>query len=98
MGCFDGAGVCELVGTYSLAMLSRKLQTGDFGLYRDDGLGVVQKVSGHQADRLRKDIIHVVFRRFWTQNNDTNKPESCRLSGRDNELVYWKVPALPKAQ
>ena len=36
---------------------SRKLQTGDFGLYRDDGLGVVRKVSGRQADRLRKDII-----------------------------------------
>ena len=38
-----------------------------------------------------------VFRWSWTQNNDTNEPESCirRLSGRDNELVHPKVPARP---
>ena len=47
MGCYDGAEVCELVGTYALAKLSGKFQAGDFGLYRDDGLGVVRKVLGH---------------------------------------------------
>ena len=59
MGCFDGAEVCELVGAFALATLSDKLSAGDIGLYRDDGLGVFWDVSGHDADRIRKDIIKI---------------------------------------
>lgn len=57
MGCHDGAEVCELVGAFALATLSRTMKPGEIGLYRDDGLGVVRGASGHQTDRLRKDII-----------------------------------------
>lgn len=57
MGCLDGAEVCELVGAYALATLSDTLNKGDIGLYRDDGLGVFWDVSGHEADRIRKDTI-----------------------------------------
>ena len=57
MGCFDVADVCKLVGTYALDMLFK--QAGDYGLHQDDGLEVVQKVSGYQADWLRK--LFVVF-------------------------------------
>ena len=28
----------------------------DVGLYRDDGLAVVRNASGHEADRIRKEI------------------------------------------
>ena len=57
MGCFDGAQVWELVGAYALSTFLEKLSTGDIGLYRDNGLGVFCDVSGHDADRIRKDII-----------------------------------------
>ena len=51
MGSYDGAETCELVGTYILSMLSKKL--GDnVGLYRDDGLEAV-RATPRQADNLR---------------------------------------------
>ena len=31
----------------------------DFGLYRDDGLGILRNTSGSQADRKRKSIIKI---------------------------------------
>ena len=46
MGAYDGAEVCELVGTYMLSLISEKYNKKDFGLYRDDGLGVVKNKSG----------------------------------------------------
>ena len=57
MGCFDGAEVCQLVGTYILDKLSRLLDKNDVGLYRDDGLGVLRNISGPAIDRKRKQII-----------------------------------------
>ena len=58
MGCFDGAEVCELVGSYLLNELknithSEKLS----GLYRDDGLGIFHKLSGPQTEQKRKSIV-----------------------------------------
>ena len=38
VGCFDGAEVCELVGTFILNKLKNVFQNNTFGLYRDDGL------------------------------------------------------------
>ena len=37
MGCFDGAEVCELVGSLILTKLCDVLQRENVGLYRDDG-------------------------------------------------------------
>ena len=59
MGCFDGAEVCQLVGTFALSTLSDALQDGDIGLYRDDGLGAFWNLSGSEADRVRKNIIRI---------------------------------------
>ena len=56
MGSYDGAEVCELVGTYALARLPEKYKKGT-GLYRDDGLAVHRNVSGSEADRARKAFI-----------------------------------------
>ena len=57
MGSYDGAEVCELVGSYALASLPAKYKRKDVGLYRDDGLAVHRGVSGRNADRIRKDLI-----------------------------------------
>ena len=35
MGCFDGAEICELVGTYILSKLTNIMNKEDVGLYRD---------------------------------------------------------------
>ena len=43
MGAYDGAEVCELVGTYMLNLLSKKYNKNNFGLYRDDRLAVLKK-------------------------------------------------------
>ena len=57
MVSYDGAEVCELVGLYLLDKLSSLIPRDQIGLYRDDGLAVVNQTSGHKWDRLMKDII-----------------------------------------
>ena len=59
MGCYDGAEVCELVGIYILNKLSNIIDKDSIGLYRDDGLGVFERLSGLQIERKRKNIIKV---------------------------------------
>ena len=41
MGSYDGAESCELVGSFLLHQITEK-HGKNFGLYRDDGLGVVK--------------------------------------------------------
>ena len=57
MGSFDGAEICELVGIFLLNELTNLLGRENVGLYRDDGLAVMDKASGPQLDKMRKDII-----------------------------------------
>ena len=49
MGSFDGAEVCELVGTFLLHHLTQRIEQSNIGLYRDDGLAVL-KNTGMVAD------------------------------------------------
>jgi hypothetical protein len=42
MGAYDGAEVCELVGCFLLAEISKKFERNNIGLYRDDGLAVLR--------------------------------------------------------
>ena len=59
MGCFDGAEICELVGTYALSKLADKFDNDNIGLYRDDGLVVLRDATGSAADRARKEICRI---------------------------------------
>ena len=59
MGCFDGAEVCELVGTYILNQLKGTFQHHLVGLYRDDGLAAVKGLSGPEIERMKKRIIRI---------------------------------------
>ena len=56
MGAYDGAKVCELVGTYMLNLLSKKYDKNDSGLYRDDRLAILKKKSGTQSEQAKKNI------------------------------------------
>ena len=55
MGAYDGTEICELVGLYILSKLEIHVNQEHIGLYRDDGLAVVN-LSGPQTEKLRKNI------------------------------------------
>ena len=59
MGCYDGVEVCELVGIYILNKLSNLIDIDIIDLYRDDGLGIFESISGPQIERKKKNIIKV---------------------------------------
>ena len=59
MGCYDGAEICELVGIYIQNKLCKLMNKKDFGLYRDDGIGILRNTSGPEADGKRKSIIKI---------------------------------------
>jgi hypothetical protein len=63
MGAYDGAEICELVGLFILHDLEKNLGAESVGLYRDDGLAVLRKCSGSDADRMRKKIA-VIFKSY----------------------------------
>ena len=56
MGSFDGAEVCELIGLFLLDNLSEKYGKNNVGLYRDDGLVLLENASGPLSERTEKDI------------------------------------------
>ena len=45
MGCYDGAEICKLVGIYIQSKLCKLMNKKDFGLYRDDGLGILRRTK-----------------------------------------------------
>ena len=59
MGCYEGAEICKLVGIYIQSKLCKLINKKDFGLYRDDGLGILRNTSGPEADRKRKSVTKV---------------------------------------
>ena len=59
MGCYDGAEVCKLAGIYILNKLSNIIDIGSIGLYRDDGLGILESLSGPQIEWKKKNIVKV---------------------------------------
>ena len=54
MGAYDGAEICELVGTYLLFLIGKKYK--NVGLYQDDGLAVFKNTSGPMNEEIKKDI------------------------------------------
>ena len=53
IGCFDGAEVCNLVGTFVLATLSKKIPSSGTGLYREAGHGALWNIPGPSCGFLR---------------------------------------------
>ena len=72
MGCFDGAEICELVGSLILTKLCNVLQRENVGLYRDDGLTIVKQMPGPELERKRKKIIEIFKKYGLAITNKTN--------------------------
>ena len=59
MGSYDGTESCELVGTYLLHNIKERCGNAcNFGLYRDDGLGVTE-ASPRQAKLIKKELCSI---------------------------------------
>ena len=54
MGCYDGAELCELVGSFILNKLTSIVNKSDIGLYRDDRLGIFYNVLKPEIERKKK--------------------------------------------
>ena len=64
MGFYDDAEICELVGIFILSLLSKKYNSNNIGLYRDDGLSVSETlVDNKQKNNLK------IFRRQRLTNH-----------------------------
>ena len=66
MASYDGAEVCELVGTFTLSKLENIIGKKNTGLYRDDGLAVLRNMNARGTDKMRK-IILKLFREVGFQ-------------------------------
>ena len=56
MGAYNGAEVCELIGTFMLSLLSKHINKNHIGLYRDDDLAILKNTSGPEAEKLNKKL------------------------------------------
>ena len=62
---FYGAEVCELVGLLILNEIGKEttFEQNKFGIYRDNGLAIIESKSGQVIERLSKRL-RKVFNRF----------------------------------
>ena len=56
MSAYDGAEVCELVGTFLLEKISEICNKSNIGLYRNDGLSIFRNKSGTQLEKMKKKL------------------------------------------
>ena len=63
IGAFDGAEICELVGCVLLYNIDKILDPYSHGLYRNDGLIIVDKSLPRKCDNIRKRL-HWLFDKF----------------------------------
>lgn len=61
MGSYDGAETSELVGLYLLSRIAHITDTNLLGLYRDDGLALIEHANKQKLDRIRKQL-HECFK------------------------------------
>ena len=54
MGSFDGAEICELVGLFLLNNLTQLIGSNNIGLYKDDGLAILENATGSTSERVKK--------------------------------------------
>lgn len=57
MGSYDGAEVCELVGSFILSKLAQIIVKDYAGLYRDDGLLILKNINSRDTDVIRKKVV-----------------------------------------
>ena len=64
MGKYDSADICELVGLYKLSILGKVYGIQNVGLYPNDGLACLHKITRPASDKIQKDIIRTFKENF----------------------------------
>ena len=54
VGWYDGAEVCELIGTFRLRLIGSKYNPNNIGQYRDNWFTVFKNTSGPQSKKIKK--------------------------------------------
>ena len=54
MGCYDGAEIWELVGSFIFNQQGPIIEKNDIGLYRDNGLWIFRGISKPMAEKKKK--------------------------------------------
>ena len=57
MDCYDGAEVCELMGSYMLKQLKHDVNKESIGLYRDDSLRCFHNIPKSEIERQKKQMV-----------------------------------------
>ena len=60
MGSYFGAELCDLIGLYILDKLSNEYETGQIGLYRDDGLAIIKCKNNQELENKKKRTIKII--------------------------------------
>ena len=60
MGSFHGAEICDLIGLHLLSKLATLFKGGCYGLYRDDGLAIIEWSRPQVFDNIRKKCISIM--------------------------------------
>ena len=60
MGSYDGAKVCKLISIFILSKLGNIIGKKNIGLYRNDGLVVLNNMNAWRTDQMRKIIIKML--------------------------------------
>ena len=59
MGSNDGAETCEVVGLFLSYSIGKKVNKGNIGLDRDDGLACLKNNNDHQSNKIRRMLIKI---------------------------------------
>ena len=96
MGAYDGAQITDLVGLMLLQKLKENIPEIDFGLYRDDGLGIYENIPLSHVEKIKK-IIFKTFKDYGLKITiEANLPKvnflDVNLNLRSNSFQPYRKP------
>ena len=97
MGCYDGAEICQLVGTFVLATITKATPTASIGPVQGRWPWCAVDTPGSKADRIRKDLIKM-FEENGSENYDSNQLKGGRLPRRDTPSVHKELLSIQDAK
>ena len=95
MGSYDGAESCELVGAFLLHKIKEK-HGNNFGLYRDDGLGITN-ATPRQVELIKKDLCTIFSEHGLKITIEANK-KNRQFPRRHSQPFQRYIHALYQAQ
>ena len=78
MGSYDGAEVCELIGTYMLSQVNQIIDNSDVDLYRDDGLWCYEK-CWKARDRKKEEESYSGIQELRVEYNHQSQCRLCSI-------------------